>query len=179
MPAVGVNGDGNGEVFRLNLEVGRFMKAYEVDVGGDDLKTTGGGALQGGINTGSVNTGSIAEDSHNLLAFGTSLGTVEFWDARSRNRVGILSAPRDTLEERSEVTVRISRIKQLSATFTNCNVTLGSAIPQVWIGACYWILEWSHSPLRPTISDASTEEGPRLWLPRMVQSHPNSADTHS
>ncbi|KAI9883885.1 MAG: hypothetical protein M1823_004325 [Watsoniomyces obsoletus] len=93
VPAVGVNGDGNGEVFRLNLELGRFMRSYEVDVGGDDLETVGGGALQGGINTGSVNTGAIAEESHNLLAFGTSIGTVEFWDGRSRNRVGVLSVP--------------------------------------------------------------------------------------
>lgn len=104
VPAVGVNSEGNGEVFRLNMEVGRFMKAYEVDVGGDDLTTAGGGALQGGISTGSVNTGAIAEESHNLLAFGTSLGTVEFWDPRSRNRVGILSAPKDAFDERSEVT---------------------------------------------------------------------------
>lgn len=100
MPSVGVNTDGNGEVYRLNLEVGRFMKGYEVDVGGDEA----GGAIQGGINAGSVNTGSIAEESHNLLAFGTSLGTVEFWDARSRNRVGILSAPQDAFEGRSEIT---------------------------------------------------------------------------
>ncbi|KAF2202803.1 hypothetical protein GQ43DRAFT_439386 [Delitschia confertaspora ATCC 74209] len=105
VPSVGVNADGNGEVFRLNLEVGRFMKGYEVDVGGDDLATVGGGALQGGINTGAVNTASVAEDSHNLLAFGTSLGTVEFWDSRSRNRVGILSSPQDaSIDGRSEIT---------------------------------------------------------------------------
>jgi ribosome biogenesis protein ENP2 len=104
VPAVGINGNGNGEVFRLNLEVGRFMKGYEIDVGGDDLATAGGGALQGGITTGSVNTGSIAEESHNLLAFGTSLGTVEFWDSRSRTRAGILSAPQDAFEGRPEIT---------------------------------------------------------------------------
>lgn len=91
VPAVGVNGDGSGEVYRLNLEIGRYMKPYQIDVGGDDMTTLGGGALQGGINTGSVNTAAIAEDSHNLLAFGTSIGTVEFWDPRSKSRVGILS----------------------------------------------------------------------------------------
>ncbi|KAK4989918.1 hypothetical protein LTR28_001537, partial [Elasticomyces elasticus] len=52
IPSVGVNEDGNGEVFRLNLEIGRFMKAYELDVGGDDLLSMGGGALQGGIDAG-------------------------------------------------------------------------------------------------------------------------------
>jgi ribosome biogenesis protein ENP2 len=91
VPAVGVNADGIGEVYRLNLEIGRYMKPYEIDVGGDDLTTAGGGALQGGINTGSVNVAAIAEDSHNLLAFGTSIGSVEFWDPRSKSRVGILS----------------------------------------------------------------------------------------
>ncbi|KAI9779579.1 MAG: hypothetical protein M1835_004670 [Candelina submexicana] len=93
IPSVGVNADGNGEVFRLNLEVGRFMRGYEVDVGGDDMTSAGGGALQGGIAVGSVNVAAIAAESHNLLAFGTSLGTVEFWDGRSRSRVGILALP--------------------------------------------------------------------------------------
>jgi len=96
VPTVGVNADGNGEVFRLNLEVGRFMKGFEVDVGGDDFESMGGGALQGGIRTGSVNCAAVADDSHGLLAFGTSIGTVELWDSRSRNRVsaiGPASAP--------------------------------------------------------------------------------------
>lgn len=47
MPAVGVNQDGMGEVFRLNLEMGRYMRSFEVDVGGDDFTSTGGGTLQG------------------------------------------------------------------------------------------------------------------------------------
>lgn len=103
IPSVGVNAEGLGEVYRLNLEVGRFMKSYEVDVGGDDMTAVGAKSLQGGINVGSVNAASVAEDSHNLLAFGTSLGTVEFWDPRSKNRVGILSAPNDAFEGRSEI----------------------------------------------------------------------------
>jgi ribosome biogenesis protein ENP2 len=95
VPAVGVNANGVGEVFRINLEQGRFMREYEVDVGGDDLTSLGGGALQGGINTGSVNTAAVAEGSHNLMAFGTSLGTVEYWDSRSRARVATLVIPQD------------------------------------------------------------------------------------
>jgi ribosome biogenesis protein ENP2 len=35
IPSVGVNADGMGEAFRLNLEIGRFMRSYEIDVGGD------------------------------------------------------------------------------------------------------------------------------------------------
>lgn len=108
VPSVGVNADGNGEVFRLNLEVGRFMRGYEVDVGGDDFESMGGGALQGGIRTGAVNTAAVAEESHGLLAFGTSLGTVEFWDNRSRNRVSVLGPPAtpftNELESRPEIT---------------------------------------------------------------------------
>ena len=96
IPAVGVNENGKGEVFRLNLEAGRYMRGYEVEVGGDDFTSSGGGALQGGIATGSVNTAAVAEESHNLLAFGTSLGTVEFWDSRSRGVVGILQSPRQS-----------------------------------------------------------------------------------
>lgn len=106
IPAVGVNENSKGEVFRLNLEAGRYMRAYEVDVGGDDFTSSGGGALQGGISTGSVNTAAIAEDSHNLLAFGTSLGTVEFWDPRARGRIGVMQSPRRTslMEEKEEIT---------------------------------------------------------------------------
>lgn len=103
VPAVGVNSNGMGEVFRINLEQGRFLKEFEVDVGGDDMTSVGGGALQGGIRTGSVNTAAVAEGSHNLLAFGTSLGTVEFWDSRARARVATLAMPSDH-DGRPEVT---------------------------------------------------------------------------
>lgn len=82
------------------------MKACEVDVGGDDLTSAGGGALQGGISTGAVNTAAIAEDSHNLLAFGTSLGTIEFWDPRSRTSAATLqgAAREDLIDGRQEIT---------------------------------------------------------------------------
>ncbi|RYP42173.1 hypothetical protein DL768_010395 [Monosporascus sp. mg162] len=87
VPSVGLDAEGNGEVFRLNLELGRFMKSYRIDVGKDDGVETG---LQGSIGVGCVNATAIAENSHNLAAFGTSLGTVEFWDPRSKSRVAIL-----------------------------------------------------------------------------------------
>lgn len=88
VPAVGLDADGHGEVFRLNLELGRFMKSYQVDIGGDE---TAGGGLQGAIGVGSVNTAAMAESTHNLAAFGTSIGTVEFWDSRSKSRVALLA----------------------------------------------------------------------------------------
>jgi ribosome biogenesis protein ENP2 len=114
IPCVGVNADGNGEVYRLNLEVGRYLKAYEIDVGGDDMTSSGGGALQGGINTGAVNTAAIAEESHNLLAFGTTKGTVELWDGRSRARVGLLSSPAQNMsfaDQDSPSRVEITALK--------------------------------------------------------------------
>ncbi|KAG5976801.1 Small ribosomal subunit biogenesis [Claviceps digitariae] len=89
VPAVGLDAEGKGEVFRLNLEQGRFMKSYQIDVGGDDELT--GGGLQGGIGVGSVNVAANAETTHNLLAFGTSIGTVEFWDPRSKSRAALLA----------------------------------------------------------------------------------------
>jgi len=106
IPSVGVDENGHGEVFRLNLEVGKYMRGFEVDVGGDDHTSLGGGALQGGIGTGSVNAAAIAERSHNLLAFGTSLGTVEFWDSRSRTRIGTLPAlpQTDMIDGKQEIT---------------------------------------------------------------------------
>lgn len=106
IPAVGVNQNGMGEVFRLNLEQGRYMRGYEVEVGGDDFTSSGAGALQGGINPGSVNTGAVAEESHNLLAFGTSIGTVELWDSRARGRAAILTPPEASQrgERKSEIT---------------------------------------------------------------------------
>ncbi|KAG6051463.1 hypothetical protein E4U39_000860 [Claviceps sp. Clav50 group G5] len=89
VPAVGLDAEGKGEVFRLNLEQGRFMKSFQIDVGGDDELT--GGGLQGGIGVGSVNVAANAETTHNLLAFGTSIGTVEFWDPRSKSRAALLA----------------------------------------------------------------------------------------
>ena len=81
-----------GEVFRLNLEAGSYMRAYEVRVDESYLKANGTIAFQGGMSNAGVMTAAVAEESHNLLAFGTSLGTVEFWDPRSRGQIGLLQS---------------------------------------------------------------------------------------
>lgn len=85
--AAGLGTNRTGEVFRLNLEHGRFMKSYEVDVGDDEGLEVG---LQGSIKAGYVNSAAIAENTHNLLAFGTSKGSVELVDPRVRSRVAVL-----------------------------------------------------------------------------------------
>ncbi|KAI1758105.1 WD40-repeat-containing domain protein [Xylaria castorea] len=85
--SVGLGSEGHGEVFRFNLEAGRFMQSYRVDVGSDSGSEVG---LQGSIWAPAVNSIAIAENTHNLLAFGTSIGSVEFWDPRSRSRIAVL-----------------------------------------------------------------------------------------
>ncbi|KAI1175902.1 WD40-repeat-containing domain protein [Nemania sp. FL0916] len=85
--SVGLGAEGHGEVFRFNLEAGRFMQSYRVDVGSDSGSEVG---LQGSIWAPAVNSIAIAENTHNLLAFGTSMGSVEFWDPRSRSRIAVL-----------------------------------------------------------------------------------------
>lgn len=61
------------EVYRLNLEQGKFLNSLEVE------STDGGG----------VNCVDICP-AHQLVGLGTDGGTVEFWDPRVRSRVGIL-----------------------------------------------------------------------------------------
>jgi len=88
IPAVGLSADGSGfgEVFRLDLERGQYLRPWQVDVGTDDDNV----GLQGGINVGAVNVAAVAEYTHGLCAFGTSVGTVEFFDPRSKSRVAVL-----------------------------------------------------------------------------------------
>ncbi|CEQ39590.1 SPOSA6832_01155 [Sporobolomyces salmonicolor] len=90
------------DVWRLNLEVGRFMKPFGLEGAGEYDGGEGGGV--GGGLTGDVVTGVNAIDinpAHQLLCFGTETqqgrGTVEMWDPRSRSRAGILRLPYSTL----------------------------------------------------------------------------------
>lgn len=59
------------EVYRLNLDQGRFLKSIQTDA-------------TEGINCIEINP------AHQLFGFGTANGTVELWDPRSRARVGLL-----------------------------------------------------------------------------------------
>ncbi|KAL2146742.1 hypothetical protein VTI28DRAFT_2577 [Corynascus sepedonium] len=88
VPSVGLSADGSGfgEVFRLDLERGQFLRPWQVDVGEDDA----GSGLQGSIHVGAVNVAAVAEKSHGLCAFGTSISTVEFYDPRTKGKVAVL-----------------------------------------------------------------------------------------
>lgn len=65
-------GASTNEVFRLNLDQGRFLNALNVETA-----------------TSGVNTVDICS-AHQLFGFGTENGTVEFWDPRFRSRIGLL-----------------------------------------------------------------------------------------
>ncbi|ORX45671.1 WD40 repeat-like protein [Hesseltinella vesiculosa] len=82
-------GAAGNEVYRLNLEQGRFLNSIETDA-----------SL--GVNCTKINP------AHQLFGFGSANGTVELWDPRSKARVGLLDQlplPRSlTQQEPVEVT---------------------------------------------------------------------------
>lgn len=165
---MGVNEHGNGEVFRLNLELGRYMHAYEVDVGDNHVRT-GNGALQGAVDVGGVNTAAIAEESHNLLAFGTSIGTVEFWDPRSRSRAGILHIPGESsqTDATSEVTALEFHMSGLSLATGSSNglihlYDLRSPVPVLAKDQGYGYPIRTLIYLTPSISSASQTSEPKI-----------------
>ena len=158
VPSVGYGQNDTGEVFRINLELGRFMNPFEVDIGNDE--TSG---LQGGIGSGAVNSASIAEGSHGLFAFGTSLGTVEYWDARSRARVATIAVPTD-FDGRPEVTAldfHLSGIKIAAGTSTGLvyMYDLRSALPTMKKdqGYGYPIQHLQHLNFSSTTKASNTE----------------------
>ncbi|KAG8905495.1 hypothetical protein FRB99_008840 [Tulasnella sp. 403] len=76
-----IGGVGN-EIYRLNLDQGRFLNSLQLS---SDVE---------GVNAIDINP------AHQLLSFGTENvgdGTVEFWDPRSRSRVGTLKMPRSQI----------------------------------------------------------------------------------
>lgn len=72
-------GASGNQVYRLNVDQGRFLAPFEMDF---DSST---GNREGGVNCLDINP------VHGLLGFGLENGTVEFWDPRSRNRVSQLA----------------------------------------------------------------------------------------
>ena len=73
------------EVYRLNLEQGRFLNPLPLQQGHDDGEIVG-------VNVVDINP------AHHLLAFGIDgNGTTQFWDPRSRSSVGTLRLPHSRL----------------------------------------------------------------------------------
>uniref|UniRef100_A0A4W6CA78 Nucleolar protein 10 n=1 Tax=Lates calcarifer TaxID=8187 RepID=A0A4W6CA78_LATCA len=73
----------SSEVFRLNLEQGRFLNSLQTD------------AVENNV--------CDINPVHHLFATGTSEGRVECWDPRVRNRVGMLDCALSSLTEGTEV----------------------------------------------------------------------------
>ncbi|GAA5938936.1 ribosome biosynthesis protein ENP2 [Sporobolomyces koalae] len=97
-----VGGQGS-EVWRMNMEVGRFMKPFALEGSPEHDGGESGSGIGGGL-TGDKVLGVNAIDinpAHQLMCFGTETvqgrGTVELWDPRSRTRAGILRLPYTTL----------------------------------------------------------------------------------
>ena len=66
-------------MYRLNLDQGRFLNPLVLEGDGEEVL---------GVNVIDINP------AHQLFAFGVEgNGTVEFWDPRSRSRVGVLKLP--------------------------------------------------------------------------------------
>ncbi|KAF9447149.1 hypothetical protein P691DRAFT_672080 [Macrolepiota fuliginosa MF-IS2] len=79
-----ISASGN-EIYRLNLEQGRFMNPLVLEAGESDGEIAG-------VNVIDINP------VHQLLGFGIDgNGTVQFWDPRSRASVGTLRLPRSRL----------------------------------------------------------------------------------
>lgn len=83
-----VIGASGNEVYRLNLEQGRFLAPYVLEGSG---RTGTSDVL--GVNSIDVNP------AHGLMSFGTesTAGIVEMWDPRARRRAGALSAATPTV----------------------------------------------------------------------------------
>ncbi|KIJ14591.1 hypothetical protein PAXINDRAFT_78867 [Paxillus involutus ATCC 200175] len=78
-----ISASGN-EIYRLNLEQGRFMNPLSLE-SPEDVTILG-------INCIDINP------AHQLLAFGTDgSASVQFWDPRSRSRVGLLNLPKSRI----------------------------------------------------------------------------------
>ncbi|KAI7874842.1 WD40 repeat-like protein, partial [Lichtheimia hyalospora FSU 10163] len=93
------------EVYRLNLELGRFSTPIQTD--GTE-----------GVNCAEINP------AHQLFGFGTANGTVELWDPRSKARVGLLNdikIPASVVDEYNKDPMQISALK-----FRNDGLTMAA-----------------------------------------------------
>ncbi|KAH9962179.1 WD40-repeat-containing domain protein [Russula dissimulans] len=86
-------GASGNEVYRLNLEQGRYLTPLVLGSGGGaNGAGNGDTSTVAGVNAIDINP------AHGLWAFGIDgNGTVEFWDPRSRSSLGVLVLPRSRL----------------------------------------------------------------------------------
>ncbi|XP_047201735.1 nucleolar protein 10 [Girardinichthys multiradiatus] len=101
----------SSEVYRLNLEQGRFLNSLQTDAVENNVCDING--------------------VHNLFATGTSEGRVECWDPRIRNRVGMLDCALSSLTEGTVV----QGLPSISALKFNGSLTMavGTSTGQVLV----------------------------------------------
>lgn len=99
-----VGASGN-EIYRLNLDQGRFLNPYVLET-------------NEGVNAVSINP------VHGLVAAGLEDGTVEFWDPRSRQRAGKLFVS-DHLEEKTQISALAYRNDGLNF---SCGTSSGKSL---------------------------------------------------
>ena len=88
-----VVGAAGREIYRLNLDQGRFLAPFVLG-GGDMAEVTGCNALD-------------VNPAHGLLCFGTEgSGVVELWDPRRRSRAGLLSIATSTVMDAAVMVAR-------------------------------------------------------------------------
>ncbi|KAF7289947.1 NUC153 domain-containing protein [Mycena indigotica] len=83
------------EIYRLNLDQGRFMTPLVLEDAEEEIY---------GVNVIDVNP------AHQLLAFGIDGGGAQFWDPRSRSRVGVLHLPLNRLGSSTDATPGVTAI---------------------------------------------------------------------
>jgi ribosome biogenesis protein ENP2 len=90
-------GASGNEVYRLNLEQGRYLTPLVLGASAGGADGGGGDGASGTSTVAGVNAIDI-NPAHGLWAFGIDgNGTVEFWDPRSRSSLGVLALPRSRL----------------------------------------------------------------------------------
>lgn len=118
-----------GQVYRLNLEQGRFLAPFSLS--GNQPDESGSVTLTADDAVAGVNALDI-NPAHQLLAFGTETyngkGTVEFWDHRVRKRVGLLSLPYSKLASSSSSAAAqlpgLSLLDPLNASLNDAQVSV-------------------------------------------------------
>ncbi|KAJ2083953.1 Small ribosomal subunit biogenesis [Coemansia sp. RSA 988] len=107
-------GGASNEVWRLNIDQGRFMTPFKTQ-------------SRSGINVLKVNP------AHQLFGFGTEDGTVEFWDPRARNCIGTLEPTIPNILEPTEGTRSGFEISAMDFRGDGLGVAIGTSSGHVML----------------------------------------------
>ncbi|KAF7300715.1 NUC153 domain-containing protein [Mycena chlorophos] len=100
------------EIYRLNLDQGRFMTPLVLEDDEEEIF---------GVNVIDVNP------AHQLLGFGIDGGGAQFWDPRSRSRVGVLRLPRSRLIPPGSSTENTPSVTAMSSRSDGLSYAIGTS----------------------------------------------------